>query len=151
MFDQVFQAHPSPEMREHLRRCFPELSQEEREIRTQEFLKFICLQSMKDSGFIPVTQEIDLIWHEYILQTRAYEKLCHDLPGKKFVHHQTISFSEYASTQNRKQILRAVLDWLPMYRAHFGEFTEKTAHYWWIVTFLLQELKLTIHQVNQLS
>lgn len=138
-------------MRSHLRACCPELDERELDERIQEFLKFICLQSMHDSGFIPVSDEIDLIWHEYILQTRAYEQLCKDLPGRRFVHHQTISLTEYAQIKSREEVLREMLNWIPAYRMYFGNFTEKTARYWLIVSFLMQELGLKIQDINALA
>ncbi len=151
MFKDIFEKHPSLGMRHHLETVFSDLSSHELTLRIQEFLKFICLQSLKDSGFIPVSEEIDLIWHEYILQTRAYETLCQDLPGKKFVHHQTISLIEYTQQKNnRYEIAKAMLDWIPKYRKYFGNFTEETAHYWLIVDFLIKNHGFTLEKINKI-
>jgi hypothetical protein len=57
MFKDIFEKHPSLGMRHHLETVFLELSSHELTLRIQEFLKFICLQSLKDSGFIPVSTE----------------------------------------------------------------------------------------------
>jgi hypothetical protein len=151
MFENIFEKHPTPGMLRHLEKNFSTLPRQELSLRIQEFLKFICLQSLQDSGFIPVSESIDLIWHEYILQTRAYEALCQDLPGKKFVHHQTISLIEYTQQQaDRHEVVKAMLDWIPRYRKYFGDFTEETAHYWLIVDFLIKNYGLTLDQINKI-
>ena len=106
---------------------------------------------MKNGGFIPVSDEIDDIWHEYIVQTREYEQLCKDLPGQKFVHHQTISFDAYAKNKDRTAILKEMLDWVPEYYANFGEFTERTAPYWRVISFLSNELHLTLQKINNVA
>lgn len=147
-FPELIKKHPSVAMRTHLQARFPQVAEDELQRRINEFFKFIYLQSMNDTGFIPVTQEIDDIWHEYILQTRDYEALCRDLPLQQFVHHQTISLEQYASKRNRKEVVKAMLDWLPNYRKHFGNFTELSAPHWLVVVFLAKELNLTLDQIN---
>jgi hypothetical protein len=145
------QQHPSPWMRDHLRRAFNMLDEHELTTRIQEFLRFIYLQSTKQGGFIPVTEEIDLIWHEYILQTREYLALCLSLPSKSFVHHQTSTLDEYAASRERHVVVQDMLDWIPRYYHAFGAFTEKTAPYWTIVQFLQNELSLSLAQINQFA
>jgi hypothetical protein len=151
IFSELIKKHPSPAMHQHLCKVFAELDHDEMTIRIQEFLKFIYIQSMQDGGFIPVSDEVDQIWHEYILQTREYQALCLDLPGGKFVHHQTITLVEYANHHKRVDVVKSMLNWIPNYCAYFGEFTEKTAHYWMIVEFLSKELDLTLEQINHIG
>ncbi len=150
-FVDLIAKHPSAWMTQHLQHCFPALSQDELSIQTQEFLKFIYIQSMNDGGFIPVSDEIDQIWHEYILQTREYQILCMDLPGKAFIHHQTTTLAEYVNKYDRKDVIKKMLDWIPDYFRYFGEFTEKTAPYWTMVTFLSKELHLSLQQINEIG
>jgi len=150
-FAELIKMHPSSEMKKQLNTVFSDLNQDEIEMRTLEFLKFIYIQSIKDAGFIPVTDEIDQIWHEYILQTREYQYLCGDLPGDKFVHHQTITLAEYSKNQSRMDLIKAMLDWIPHYYFYFGAFTEQTGQYWIIVNFLSNELHLTLEQINQIG
>lgn len=151
LFPELIKKHPSPLMYKHLCKIFSDFDQDEINIRIQEFLKFIYIQSMQDGGFIPVSDDVDQIWHEYILQTREYQALCTDLPGGKFVHHQTITLAEYSSHYNRVDVVKSMLNWIPNYYLYFGEFTEKTAHYWMIVDFLSKELNLTLQQINQIG
>ena len=150
-FSALIKKHPGSGMKQQLNKVFSDLNPDEINIRMAEFLKFIYIQSMKDGGFIPVTAEIDQIWHEYILQTRAYQSLCMDLPGGEFIHHQTITLSEYSKNHNRIDVIKGMLDWIPDYCSCFGEFTEQTAPYWIIVDFLSKELHLTLSQINQIG
>lgn len=150
-FSELTKKHPSAWMYQHLCKVLSPIDDEEIHRRIQEFMKFMYIFSTKKGGFIPVSDDIDHIWHEYILQTREYEKLCKDLPGQKFVHHQTISFDDYAKNKTRTEVLKNMLDWVPAYSALFGEFTEKTAGYWSIISFLSNELHLTLQQINQMA
>lgn len=143
-----FKNHPSPFMLKHLQSVLSTLDEDTFSVRIQEFLRFIYLQSLKDGGFIPVTDEIDQIWHEYILQTREYLALCKDLPHAKFVHHQTGTLDTFAQTRDRKQVIQDMLVWIPNYVETFGVFTEITAPYWTVVQFLLKHTSLTLSQLN---
>lgn len=147
----LFKNHPSPFMLAHLQSIFCTLDEDTRSVRIQEFLRFIYLQSLKDGGFIPVTDEIDQIWHEYILQTREYLALCNDLPHAKFVHHQTGTLETYTQARDRKQVIQDMLVWIPTYVETFGVFTETTAPYWTVVQFLLKNTSLTLSQLNSIT
>ncbi|PJD94340.1 MAG: hypothetical protein CK426_03375 [Legionella sp.] len=151
MMANLFKHHPSPFMLAHLQSVFCTLDEDALSVRIQEFLRFIYLQSLKDGGFIPVTDEIDQIWHEYILQTREYLALCNDLPHAQFVHHQTATLATYIQTRNRKEVIQDMLMWIPTYVETFGKFTEKTAPYWTIVQFLLKHTSLTLSQLNSIT
>ena len=150
-FEELIKKHPTSGMKHQLNKVFSYLNQDEMNIRVLEFLKFIYIQSTKEGGFIPVTDEIDHVWHEYILQTREYQSLCMDLPGGKFVHHQTITLADYSKNHNRIDLIKSMLNWIPDYYSCFGEFTEKTAQYWIVVDFLSKELHLTLPQINQIG
>jgi hypothetical protein len=143
--------HPSPWMLDHLFKTLSDVDVHEFKIQIQEFLKFMILFSTKKGGFIPVSKEIDHIWHEYILQTKEYLQLCMDCPGHTFIHHQTISLEEYMKTRDRLSTLNKMLEWIPLYYSFFGEFNDKTARYWTIVPFLSEALGLTLSQINQMA
>ena len=150
-FAELIKKHPTSGMKQQLNKVFSYLHQDEINIRMTEFLKFIYIQSIKEGGFIPVTDEIDQIWHEYILQTREYQSLCMDLPRGKFVHHQTITLADYSKSHNRIDLIKSMLNWIPDYYSCFGEYTEQTAKYWIVVDFLSKELNLTLPQINQIG
>jgi hypothetical protein len=63
--------------------CTPQPSAEVY-IRIEETLKFLNMATFCE-GNIPVTQELDDIWHYWVLETREYAKLCVSLQGRDFI------------------------------------------------------------------
>ena len=76
-----------------------------------ETLRFMHLVSLTQSVLTP-PQRVDLVWHEFILFTRTYERFCKDTFGR-FVHHTPGGTNE----ANRKQFQKSIR----LYREHFGE------------------------------
>lgn len=138
-------------MYQHLRQKFYQQSAMLFEQQFNEFLKFIFLRSCYGKGFIPVAHEIDEFWHEFILQTREYASFCMSLPGQHFIHHNSVTLGEYAKQEDRDEIVRNLLDWIPRYIQHFGDFTTETANWWMIVQFLQNEMQLSLMEINLLS
>lgn len=130
---------------------FKEVEREQLEVRIAEFLKFMFLRSKYGGGFIPLSGEVDDIWHEFILQTREYALFCEALPGQTFVHHNSQHLSEYAQDKAPREVVTRLLGWIPTYYHHFGEFTEQASHYWMMVRYLQNELKMTLEDINQLG
>lgn len=124
--------------------------------RLKEVLKFLfissCYEKRFNSQFFPLTKEADDIWHYLIIQTREYQRLCDDLPGKGFIHHKSMTFERYGSSfgLSRSTVIRDLLDWIPLYCKHFNCFTLKTSKYWRIVSFLLEKKELSLELVNKL-
>jgi hypothetical protein len=121
------------------------------ELRYREMLKFLYLRSKYGKGFIPVTQAVDEMWHEFILQTQAYADLCAALPGQHFIHHNSVALHEYADERGHDEVIEDLLTWIPHYVQHFGPFTSEAASYWMIVNFLQEEMHLALSDINQLS
>lgn len=141
---------PSEKMLQHLVSIF---SNEEIKDNTkiEEFLKFMYIVSVKGAGFIPLSKEIDEVWHEYILQTQEYHNLCMNLPGNVFIHHQTNSLEDYTKIYGKETVVKNMVEWLPYYFHFFGKFTEHTTRYWTIVHFLIQELNFSLEKINFLA
>jgi len=57
-------------------------------IRCKEFLRFLQVKDKTSNGGLPPL--LDAIWHECILNTRAYTSICKRLCGE-YVHHTTMS------------------------------------------------------------
>ena len=115
-----------------------------------ECLKFLYLMSSDTSliqGFLPVSQEVDDVWHYFIIQTREYESFCKRLPGSFFIHHKSIHFSIYAQTRDRSSIIRDFIKWIRPYSRLFGGFNEKTANYWIAPKFVCKALNVTPQQL----
>lgn len=134
----------------HMRAKFLSLDETDFQIRYRELLKFLYLRSKYGKGFIPVTVEIDAMWHEFILQTQAYQDLCTALPGKHFIHHNTIVLDEYADQRTSAEVIMDLLDFIPHYTKTFGPFVADAAQYWMIVTFLREEMDLSLETINKL-
>ena len=75
-----------------------------------EVLRFMDLVSISEKVLTP-SQRVDLAWHEFILCTRAYQRLCNENFGR-MIHHRPGGSAE----TNRAQFQ----DTLRLYRDHFG-------------------------------
>ncbi|MFP8945184.1 hypothetical protein ACLIYM_27610 [Streptomyces fenghuangensis] len=131
-------------------RC-PERSHAEIDAPLGECLKFLYIVSAEEATFLPLTKEVDEIWHELILQTAFYQKLCAALPGGRFLHHHPAPLGEYADRVGRRESVRRLLQWIPWYVAYFGGFSEETARHWVIVDFLRTRLGMSLEEVNELG
>lgn len=145
------QSYLTPRIRELFIEDFPDRSPEDIEIQAEECLKFLYIASMSKGVFIPLTKEVDEIWHEMILQTKFYQELCASLPGHRFIHHESIGLNGYAEIVGPGASVAKFLEWLPKYAELFGEFTKETAKYWVIVQFLQNELNMSLDEINQLG
>src|SRR3954471_5067915 len=70
-----------------------EVPQQEVDARIEEALKFLNIAAYHSDVSIPVTEEIDDIWHLWILETQEYERLCSLLQGRKFLHHRSNTYA----------------------------------------------------------
>ncbi|MET9064014.1 hypothetical protein [Streptosporangium sandarakinum] len=141
----------TPRMQEIIEEDLPDRSQQDLEIQVEECLKFLYIASMSNGVFIPLTKEVDEIWHEMILQTKFYQELCASLPGQRFIHHESIGLTGYAGIVGSGESVKKFLEWLPKYMEHFGEFNERTAPYWVIVQFLRREIGMSLQEINELG
>ncbi|MBP2200158.1 hypothetical protein [Pantoea cypripedii] len=117
-----------------------------------ECLKFLWIcSSINKKAFVPVSQDVDNVWHAFILQTRLYPGLCSILPGKDFIHHQSGSFHDYMSATSGQLMAEELVFWLTEYHRLFGDFTAESAKHWVIVNFLMQGEGLSLADVNTLA
>ena len=129
-----------------------------KQIRTKylECLKYLFLVSKYhdklEGKFMSLVQDIDEIWHFIIIQTRQYMKLCGRLPGKRFLHHQSLSFESYTSKKTyRKDNIKEMLAWIPLYVDNFGCFNLETGKYWKIVHYLNTSLNMSYDKIEKLK
>ncbi|MBT2504239.1 hypothetical protein [Curtobacterium sp. ISL-83] len=113
-----------------------------------ECLKYLAIMSGTTGRRIVVTPDVDEVWHEFIVQTRAYGALCSDLPGKRFIHHESISPDAYATRIGDTEFVDEFLRWVPDYVHSFGPFTEERARHWTVTEFLRSELGMTLADIN---
>lgn len=91
---QLRNAFLSPPMRHYFEAKLSPLSPREVRVRVEEALKFLNMAAYCHSS-IPVSKDIDEIWHLWILETQEYRKLCRILQGGGFLHHRSNAYAEY--------------------------------------------------------
>ena len=137
-----------PGMEYYLRAKLPDVSVEELNARVEETLRFLYLSS-ECAGDIPVTREIDDLWHLLILQTAEYERLCRRLPGGKFIHHCSNKFLAYfGEGRSRDGSLRNEVRMHALYVQNFGKFDCDRVRYWRLASYLVQEVGWTTEDLN---
>lgn len=132
-------------------------------IRIEECLKFLSLIHYS-YGDIPVSKEIDDIWHLLILETREYMDLCEKLPGGKYIHHQSRVLAKYLGKSQSPHFKKGFSDdsagdgpmirslsWLVSYVACFGRFTAETIAYWPAAQELLNDIKFNLGSLEDLN
>jgi hypothetical protein len=120
-------------------------------IRFEELLKFLYISSkypQLKKTFIPLTKEVDDIWHELILQTAYYQKLCEALPGGKMIHHESLSFHDYQTNIPKNELIHEMLQWISLYVKNFGDFTEERIYFWFFINKIKETLNLSISELN---
>ncbi|MEY9928548.1 hypothetical protein ABH926_003187 [Catenulispora sp. GP43] len=121
------------------------------DIQIEECLKYLLIMSERPGGFIPLTGPGDEVWHELILQTPDYAALCEALPGRRFIHHRSLSFREYTQMRSQEEIVDEFLGWIPEYVGRFGPFTAERAQYWSFCEFLMTARGITLDQINHIG
>lgn len=121
-------------------------------LQTGEALKYLYLISAKGtSAFIPVVESVDQVWHELILQTKFYFELCSRLPGRNYIHHQTVPYSGYSRERDLATRRKEIVWWIPAYVSTFGDFTEEAAKVWAVCNFIEERLGLSLAQINEVG
>lgn len=136
-------------MRCYFEKKLPDVPPEDVDIRIEETLKFLNIATYC-RGNIPVSKEIDDIWHLWILETREYAKLCSALQGRQFVHHSSNVYAacddgDGAVSQND---LDDEVAMLANYVLNYGPFEEERIKYWPFAEHLVNNCGLTIDQLN---
>ncbi len=146
--DQLAAAFLDPPMLNYFRRKFAELPADELQARIEETLKFLFI-SHECTGAIPVSREIDAIWHAWILQTREYATLCERLPARDFIHHSSNDYLRYfdPAVGERDDLMQDVR-MLALYVANFGPFEAGRTKYWLFAGHLLERRGWSVEQLN---
>lgn len=124
------------------------ISNEITKIKIIELLKYLSMTHHEHGHSIPVSTEIDNIWHDWILQTLQYEELMDKLPSKKFIHHSSDDYPDNIFQLDDSDYISNQFSYLVSYVRNFGPFTIKTIDYWPMAKQLLENLK-SITAVNE--
>lgn len=132
----------TPEMELYFYKKFCKESKEVVLQKVVELLKYLCLcVNDESSGNIPFSQEIDEVWHYWILQTKQYQELTSNLPAGKFIHHSSNDYNNSATTLDIDEVERQV-SFLASYVSNFSGFNEGSIKYWPMANAIMQHLKL---------
>jgi hypothetical protein len=102
------------------------------------------------SGDIPVSKEIDEVWHYWILETVEYQKLCAKLHGGAFRHHSSNDYAEYfdENAKSRRIDLEFGVSILSSYVNNYGPFEPGRIKYWPLATKIMDHLGWDLAQLN---
>jgi hypothetical protein len=136
-------------MKCYFEKKLPEVPAAEIDARIEEAVKFLNM-AVYCEGNIPVSKEIDEIWHYWILETKEYAKLCAALQGRKFIHHSSNVYAEC------NRVVSEALDndlgqgvaMLANYVLNYGPFQPDRVKYWLLATHLVEDCGMTIDHLN---
>ncbi|WP_228059228.1 hypothetical protein [Nostoc sp. LEGE 06077] len=143
----------SEKMLRHFQRKILGVEQEALKIRIEEFLKFIILSTEIKGCPIPVSQEIDEVWHQWILETQEYHTLCQQLPSQRYIHHSSLPNNTTFPASHEEMENQIILDfsWIASYVANFGKFTEEAVVYWTTAFSLMQKMGWSLEYLNSFA
>lgn len=147
---QLRAAYLSPEMECYFRRKLPTIGAVEVGRRIEEALKFLHM-STQISGAIPVTDEIDEIWHLWILETQQYARLCSAIPGGMFIDHCSNAYAECSgkSSSDLANNMDEDVGALATYVINYGPLIADRVKYWRLAVYLTRECGMTVDDVNR--
>jgi hypothetical protein len=119
-------------------------------VRIEEALKFLNM-AVYCQGNIPVSREIDDIWHSWILETKEYSALCDSLQGRRYIHHCSNTYLECAESGAELPVttLENKIAMLGNYVLNYGPFEADRINYWPFAAYLVRELGMTVDGLNE--
>lgn len=112
-----------------------------------ELLKYLTL-SHHAEGEIPISHEIDEIWHFWILQTNEYSELMALLPSGQFIHHSSNDYLSNLGKINENEKINRQISFLASYVHNFGALTQEALPYWPMAIHLLVFLQTDLEGLN---
>ena len=172
----LFERFFSPSLYTYFRVKRPEIDANEMRVRLTELLKFLIL-SHEFPGNILFGEELDDLWHLWIMQTREYEKLCRSLPGGRFIHHDsrdqpadTVVWAEVEhlvarmiaekkakgvalagadlSPQKLRENAERLLSFFASYVENFGQIQSEVVHCWPPLQRLMRRMDWSTDELN---
>jgi hypothetical protein len=146
---QLRRAFLNSEMLNYFRRKLPGTPPSQVIARIEECLKFLNIATFC-RGNIPVTQEIDDIWHYWILETMDYKNLCQKLTGRSFIHHRSNDYQRLHAkrTQSSNNPLEWEVAMLSAYVINYGPFKADRVKYWWLADHLVTQRGWSVKELN---
>jgi hypothetical protein len=146
---QLREAFLTPQMKCYFERKLPKVPATDVGVRIEETLKFLNIAVFCD-GNIPVSQEIDDIWHLWILETREYSRLCASLEGRKFIHHSSNVYAACGGedAEVHENHLEQDVAALANYVRNYGPFEADRVRYWPLAAHLVENCGMSLGQLN---
>jgi len=140
----------SPQMHCYFRSKLAEVPQPDVIARIEEALKFLSIAHLSD-GNIAVSQEIDDIWHYWILETQEYARLCALLPTGRFLHHRSNTFASCAPDARgvSANTIEEDVAMLANYVLNFGPFEDDRIRHWRMASRLVTDGGMSVDQLNK--
>lgn len=115
-----------------------------------ELLKFLSM-SHHSIGDIPFSDEIDEVWHLWILQTVQYHELMEKLPAKKYINHSSNDYvyGDDKTSPSIEDDLNRQISYLVSYVTNFGNFTNDTVIFWPMTRILMDSMEFGIEELNE--
>lgn len=144
---QLRATYLSPEMLRYFERKLPDLDPDEVLARVEEALKFLRV-AFFTSGNIPVVQEIDDVWHLWILETQEYWRLCERMHEGRYLHHSSNAFRVPGTgggpVNNLEQDVAALAD----YVVNYGPFAPDRIRFWRLARHLVEGCGISVDELN---
>jgi len=146
---QLRDAYLSPQMAFYFERKLAPLPTEDVRVRIEEALKFLGMAA-DCNGDIPVSNEIDEVWHLWILETAEYDLLCSRLPHGVFLHHSSNDYALYTDpgAKERKTARDAGVAILASYVLNYGPFAIDRVKYWPFAARMMELMGWPLAQLN---
>ena len=114
----------------------------------REYERFIYILGLfKTEVYLPISDEIDEIWHLCILDTEEYKKTCHKICGR-FIHHVPDNHINKAQLSESKKMKDSIA-WIRNYVKIFGCFTEESLDFWPTVSQTIENLNCSLEIFNK--
>ena len=140
----------SPAMKYYFDRKLAPLPSAQVDARIEELLKYLNMAAHSHGG-IPFSDEIDDVWHLWIMQTKEYMQLCGKLQGGKFIHHSSNDYEEFNDKHIKERpvdLPRAVAI-LRAYYINYGPLEADRVQYWPVAAQVTQRLGWTADRLNE--
>jgi hypothetical protein len=148
----LHQTFITPSIRYYLHKKLAHVSPEQVDIRTEELLKFLNM-SHHCSGDIPFNDEVDEIWHLWIMETQEYFALCQKIRGanNSYIHHCSSDYLEYfnAEVKSQKPDMDRLFNILLSYVHNYGPFSAERIIYWPLALDIQQNSHISVDEFNQ--
>lgn len=145
--EQLRKAYLSPQMLRYFERKLPELERAEVLARVEEALKFLTL-AFYSEGNIAVVQEIDDIWHLWILETQEYWRLCERMHGGRYLHHSSNAFCAPADSDSIRNSIEQDVAALADYVVNYGPFAPDRVRFWHLPRYLVDVCGMSVDELN---